>query len=398
MLSSNGTGQSDRLAVRLLRVVHGGDCLARVDGEVVFVPFGIPGEDVLIEIVERKADYARGRIIEVLSPSPFRTDPVCQHFQRCGGCQYQHVRYEHQLEMKRQVVIEQLQRIGSLEAVEVLPTLPADTPWGYRNHARFSVRHGYLGFVGSRSHRFLRVDYCHLMQAPINAVLAQLQGRITRRLHQIAVRCGVNTGSMLIQPPLLKEEMAGETGQAFYEEELLGHRFRVGSASFFQVNTYQAERLIATVADWLGPQGGETLLDVYCGVGSFGLVLAPRVAKVIGVEDSAAALRDAHHNAQGVDNVSFIQGAAERVVPDLDERPDLVILDPPRAGCRPEVIDALGRLRPRKIAYVSCDPATLARDLRLFSTAGFRVGPVLPVDMFPQTQHVECVALLELAV
>ena len=394
--TSVGTRPSEPRRARLLGIAQGGDCLARVDGQVIFVPFGVPGEEVTLDIVEQKGDYARGRILEVISPSPWRTSPKCEYYGQCGGCQLQHVQYDHQLDLKREIVREQLQRIGRLAETNVLPTVPAEDPWGYRNHARFTVRRGELGFVQLRSRRFLRVDRCRIMHPAINSVVAQLQGKIQRRLHQVAIRHGINTGSLLIQPPLTQEEYPGVSGQAHYEEELLGHRFRVSSASFFQVNTRQAERLVSTVIEWLDPRGSELLLDVYCGVGSFGLILADRVGRVIGVEDLAAALRDAHYNAQGVDNITFIQGAAERVLPELKERVDAVILDPPRAGCRPEVISALARLGPERIVYVSCDPATLARDLRLLHEAGYRVDAVQPVDMFPQTQHVESVALLTL--
>lgn len=387
---------SEPRRARLVGIAQGGDCLARVDGQVVFVPFGIPGEEVMLDVVEQKGDYARGRILEVISPSPSRTSPKCEYYGECGGCQFQHVQYDRQLDLKREIVGEQLRRIGGLTGVSVLPTMPADHPWGYRNHARFTVRRGELGFVRLRSRRFLRVDRCHLMHPTINSVVAELMGRIRRRLHQVAIRCGTNTGSILIQPPLTQEEYPEVSGQTHFEEELLGRRFRVSSASFFQVNTPQAERLVSRVIEWLDPRGDELLLDVYCGVGSFGLILADRVGRVIGVEDSAAALRDAHHNAQGVDNITFIQGAAERVLPELGEHVDVVILDPPRAGCRPEVINALARLRPERIVYVSCDPATLARDLRLLCEVGYRLEVVQPVDMFPQTQHVESVALLTL--
>lgn len=394
-MQRTGENELDRAQTRLLGMVQGGDCLTRIGGEVVFVPLGIPGEEVVVEIVHRKSDYARARIVDVVDPSPFRTEPLCRHFGRCGGCQLQHVQYDHQLELKRQIVQEQLRRLGGLERAEVLPTIPADSPWGYRNHARFSVKHGQLGFVRPHSRAFEPVDHCQIMHPSINEQLARLQGAIKRRLHQVAIRIGTKTDQVLVQPALLSHELSEPTGQSFYEEELLGHRFRIGSNSFFQVNTPQAERLVSTVVDWLDPRGTEFVLDVYCGVGTFGLILAGRVARVIGIEESLDAINNAEHNARGIDNIQFIHGPAERVLPKQREPVDGVIIDPPRAGCRPEVVEALIRLSPGKIVYVSCDPATLARDLRQFCAAGYALRAVQPIDMFPQTQHVECVVLME---
>ncbi|MBI2910004.1 MAG: 23S rRNA (uracil(1939)-C(5))-methyltransferase RlmD [Chloroflexi bacterium] len=377
-------------------VAHQGEVLARLNGEVIFVGFGIPGEEALVEIRRHKKGYAYARLLEVVSPSPHRIEPRCEHYRECGGCQWQHVDYGHQLELKRRVVQEQMRRIGKLPDVPVLPTLPAPDPWHYRNHARFTVwrSSGKLGFVQRYTHRFLPIDFCHLMHPQVNLLLAELQGKC-RETTQLSIRVGTGTGQYLIQPALKSTEIAVPTGQRFYEEELSGVRFRISAPSFFQVNSAQAERLADVVREQLRLSGDETLLDAYAGVGAFALLLASSAKKVIAIEESLPALKDAAVSAAGVENVEFLQGKVEELLPKLAVKPDAVILDPPRAGCHSDVISVLREQRLSRIVYVSCDPATLARDLALFCKGGtYQVEQVQPVDMFPQTYHIECVATL----
>lgn len=386
----------ERHRVTLTDVAFGGDCIARIDNQIVFASYGIPGEEVVVELSQSKRDYLRGRVAEVIAPSPARIQPKCPLFGQCGGCRWQHIDYPTQTEMKRRIVADQLRRIGGFgDDVIVNPTLQAEDPWNYRNHARFSVRRGQLGFTIEGSRRFLEVDECHIMHPAINEVLASLKGKLRQRLHQVAVRYGVNTGHLLVNPTIKLEGLALATGQEYLEEELLGRRFRVAAASFFQVNTPQAERMVRYVLDQLKLGQQDVLVDVYCGVGTFGLLAAEKVARVIGVEDSAAALRDASFNAQDLENVTFIKGAAEDVLGTLRERIDAAIIDPPRTGCKPEVIEALRRMQPGKILYVSCDPATLARDLKgLCDDGRYRITDIQPIDMFPQTYHIETVVTL----
>ena len=402
-------------------LAFGGDAIARDDGQVIFVPFGLPGEQVEIEIVEQKRDYARGRIVQVLSPSPHRVQPACPYFGECGGCSFQHADYEAQLAWKRQMVVDQLRRIGHLADAEalVLPALGMLDPWTYRNQARFTVgrRYGELCFTHKSSRRPLRIDRCPIMQPEINATLARLQRRLAGfPSHQLTIRQGTNTGQQLVSPPVpMAPEL--ETGQTLLEEELLGRRFRISTASFFQVNTRReprpppagirlppfelpanglsmAELLVLLVFDRLVPRGDELLVDAYAGVGTFAILLAPTAGEVIGIEESAAAVRDARHNAAELENVRFVEGKTERELPNLERQPDLVILDPARPGCHPAVLEALVRAEPRRVVYVSCDPSTLARDLSVLVNGGFRLESVQPLDMFPQTYHIECVASL----
>lgn len=396
--------RTQRPLVNLVDMAYRGEAVARLEGETVFVGYGIPGEEVAIEIFQRQRRYARARIAELHRPSSERVAPPCPYFGACGGCQWQHIAYPAQLEYKRRVVADQLRRIGGFQEAESLvrPTLAAPDPWQYRNHARFSVdRDGRMGFTTAVGHAFLPIDHCRLMHPAINEVLAQLQGR-ARVKHQVAVRYGVHTGQLLIQPQVPGVEAIVATGQEHYEEELLGRRFRISAASFFQVNTAQAERLVQAMVRQLEPTGREVVVDLYCGVGTFGLLLAEKVGRVIGIEESAAALKDARANAQGVPllsgkgvpNIEFRIGKAEVVFPQMEEGVDAVILDPPRPGLRRPVIQALHRLKPAKIIYVSCEPSTLARDLRLLVEGGYALAEVQPVDLFPQTYHIESVTTL----
>lgn len=386
--------QPETIEVELTGMGHGGEAIGMWQGQTVAAAFGLPGERVELEVWERNGERIRGRVTRVLRPSPHRVTPPCDYFGSCGGCQWQHVTYERQLDFKQQMVTAALVESGGFADPPVQPTLPAPEVFGYRNHARFSIgrRYGEIGYTTHYRHRFFRVDHCPIMHPRINEILAATQRRAHG--HQLAVRVGVHTGDLLIHPAQEAADLPYQSGQPALEEELLGRRYRVSAAAFFQVNTMQAERLIETVRAVLDPRPSDALLDLYCGVGTFGLALAPHVRRVIGVEESAAALKDARYNARDLDNVEFVIGRTEEVLGLLAEPADAAIVDPPRAGCRPEALRFLLDLAPRKLVYVSCDATTLARDLRVLVDGGFTVRSVQPVDMFPQTYHVETVSLL----
>ncbi len=392
-----GPSPASQLRLSFTDMAFQGGAIARHDGQVVFATYGIPGEEALVEVERRSKDYLMGRVVKVLSPSPHRVEPPCPYFGTCGGCQWQHIAYPFQAELKADIVRQQLRRIGKFQEPPVAATIAMADPWHYRNHARFSVnRQGHLGFVSLLRRRFVRIDHCLIMHPWINQVLERLQGKCAG-LHQVAIRYGVRTGQALIHPSLQEIDDSIPSGQTSYQEEFLGQRFRISAASFFQTNILQAEVLTEVVRQKLAPSAaGQLLLDAYAGVGTFAVVLAPYVKTVVAIEESPAAVADAVINQAGINNIVFYQGKVEHILPELRERPDAAILDPPRVGCHPQAIAAVLNLAPARLVYVSCDPATLARDLRALCDGGYHLEEVQPVDMFPHTYHIECVATLAL--
>ena len=392
----------ERLSLSLVSWGKMGQALACHEGQEVRVSGGIPGEEVVAEVIKHRQGYTVAQVIEVLTPSPHRVEPPCPYFGPCTGCQWQHVEYQHQLHIKRQTVVDALINVSGFTETLVLPTLPSPEQYGYRNHARFTVgrRKGELGFVNRESRRFIVVQECLLMHPWINEALGQLQGKCAET-SQLSIRYGVNTNDFLIQPAMKSPEVPLQSGRKHYAESLSGQEYRIAASSFFQVNTRQAERMVELVRDELRisknvdtSQNPSTLVDAYAGVGTFAIMLAPYADKVLAIEESNSAVRDAQINAQGIEGVQFLQGKTEEVLAQMEERPQGVILDPPRAGCHRDTLDALIRLAPRRVVYVSCDPDTLARDLGILCDGPFRLEQVRPVDMFPQTHHVECIASL----
>jgi 23S rRNA (uracil1939-C5)-methyltransferase len=414
------------VSVELTDAAFGGEAIGHLpDGRVVFVPRALPGEAALVQLHQERRDFARGEVATLERPAPGRVDPPCAHYlQGCGGCSWQHAEYELQLRLKRDIVADQLRRIGHFSdaAALVRPALGMLQPWHYRNQARFTVgkRYGELCFTYRSSHRLLRIDHCWIVHPKINAILEAAQGRLLdparRRIHQVSIRIGANTGDVLVAPAL-PEVPEIESGQPFLEEELLGRRFRLQPPSFFQVNTLReqrplppvigeprvplaadgvsmAELLALLVMDRLDPGPEDLIVDAYSGVGTFALLLAPLVHEVVGIEEARSAVRDAIHNAGDLANVRFIQAKTEEALPSLGARPAGVVLDPARVGCHPDVLRALLDLRPGRVVYVSCDPSTLARDLRILVDGGYTLHEVQPLDMFPQTYHIESVATL----
>ena len=371
-----------------------GEAMACHDGQDVFVLGGIPGEKVKAEVVRVRRKYVAAKVVEVLEPAPSRVEAPCQYYGDCTGCQWQHLDYTAQLNHKREKVVDALKRVGSLEGIEVLPTLPSPSRYGYRNHARFTIgKEGELGFVNRETRRFVRIDHCLLMHDGINRILGQLQDRCSETT-QLAVRAGRDTGDYLVQPPIKDPDITIATGQKHYIESVGDRNFRVASPSFFQVNTEQTARLIELVRRAVNLSGQETMLDAYTGVGTFAILLAPYVKKVYAIEESSAAVSDARENATGLENVEFLVGKTEEVLSELPERPDVVIVDPPRAGCQASALEKLIAIGAPRLVYVSCDPETLARDLKILCTEQYSVDHIQPLDMFPQTHHVECVAVL----
>jgi 23S rRNA (uracil1939-C5)-methyltransferase len=387
----------------------------RRPGHVVFVPYAIPGETVKVEILEAHKRWAQARLLDVLEPSPHRVEPPCPYFGagECGGCHFQHIDYVVQAEFKRDIVIDQLGRVGGLVGVSVQDIIGAAEPWGYRNHVQFSLTpDGRLGFLTADTHEVVPVQECLLLEPLLDELWTALDMEWPQ-LHRLSLRCGSATGDRMaifeldhyedfdieVDFPvscvllLADGEVAVLMGSSHLVEHVAGRDYRVSAGSFFQVNTGGAEALVSLVHGYLAPMGDEILVDLYCGVGLFGLALADRVGRVIGVEADPSAAADFRHNAQGLDHVHLVEGPVKTSLPRVEGPVDLLILDPPRSGAGRRVVGEIARLAPRRIAYVSCDPATLSRDARYLTEAGFHLEEVQPVDLFPQTYHVEAVAL-----
>jgi 23S rRNA (uracil1939-C5)-methyltransferase len=409
-------------------MAHGGEAVAHHVGKVIFVASGIPGERVLAEVVEDRGRFARAVARQVLVSSLQRVAPPCPHFgdpirrwkedasTACGGCQWQHIAYDAQLVFKRDILRDQLARLGKLTDVVVHPAIgmvPPSGEWHYRNHLQFHLSaDGRPGFLGVDNATIVPVQTCPIAHPLLLDLLDSLEIDLPE-LERVSLRAGVNTADPMIVLEVRGDElpeievdlpasvvlMLGDgmavtlIGRPYYVEELAGREFVVSAGSFFQVNTAMAEKLVEVLACYLDPQPDDVLLDAYCGVGTFGLSLAGRVAEVIGIEEDPDAVADFDANAGELDNVTLIEGPVEGVLAELDERIDLAVLDPPRAGCEPQALDELARLGPRRIVYVSCDPASLARDARRLTGLGYRLAEVQPVDLFPQTYHVEAVSL-----
>jgi len=412
----------ETISVELTTMAHGGDALGRHEGKVIFVPYAIPGETVRAEITEDKEHYAFARLVEVLDPSPHRVDPPCPFFGqgKCGGCQWQHIEYSTQLRLKADVLGDQLARIGEIEEPTVQSTLPDGTGWSYRNHAQFHpAPGGGLGFQRASSDgggpEVMPIEYCMIL----HPLVSELYGVIdldVEGLIRLVLRAGTVTGDRLIgfemeedKPPALESDEAvscvlllGEGGYAnligenYITEVVAEHTYRISASSFFQVNTPQAAELVRLALTHLDLKGDETVLDAFCGVGLFTTHVAEQAELVIGIESSPSAVDDLLVNTEDLGNVEIVEGAVEDVLPEITVPVDVVLLDPPRGGVERSALDALVELYPRRIVYVSCDPATLARDAKRLGRSDYRLVESHPVDMFPQTYHVESVSLFTL--
>ena len=374
-----------------------GDTTAEFEEGTIEVFGGIPGERVVARIHryrKRRRQIVAAAVARVISASPHRVAPPCPYYGPCSGCQWQHIEYEHQLALKADSVRRALAPHPELDGTEVAATIPAPDQLGYRNHARFTVRRqGRLGFTNRISRRFVDVERCLLMHEGINGILGRLQGRVGETT-QLSVRYGIGSGEWLVQPAMKSESIPMPTGQTHYRERLFGRTFRIASPSFFQVNTKQAEALGGLLLRRLELTGSETVVDAYAGVGTFAALAAAHAERVIAIEESTAAVRDAAVNIGGLMNIEFVESKTEDVLSSLECSPDAVILDPPRMGCHPDAIGAVIETEADRVAYVSCEPISMARDLAVLVSGGYRLTNVDPLDMFPQTHHVECVSTL----
>lgn len=430
-----------------------GEGVGRWDERVVFVPDSVPGDRANIRLVRVKPQYAYGKLHELLEASPHRIRPKCIVADKCGGCQWQHVAYEYQLQAKQNQVIQALERIGGFNCPPVDPVLAAPSCLGYRNKATYPVgisanSQVQAGYYQKGSHQLINLNQCPVQDLRLNPLLAEVKQDIQRRgwrvydenrhlgqVRHLGLRIGRRTGEMLLTLVVKNWDLPGieaqaqewlnrypqlvgvslnrnrertnaifgcETrciaGRAYLREQFAGLEFQVRPDTFFQVYTESAEALLQVIMQNLNLQGNELLVDAYCGIGTLTLPLAQRVRQAIGLEVQPEAVEQAQLNAQvnGINNVTFQVGPVEKLLPTQGILPDIVLLDPPRKGCDRAVIETLLRFLPSRIVYVSCKPATLARDLKLLCQEGnYRLTRVQPADFFPQTAHVECAAFLE---
>ena len=372
--------------------------MATFEGKDIKVFGGIEGEVVCAKIFrfrKKRKHHTEAIVKSIIQPSDKRISAKCIYFLQCTGCQYQHLEYPEQLKIKTQRVENTFNAYPSLSNVKVSNCIPAENPFEYRNHARFTIRkNGKLGFINRVTKQFIKVDKCLIMHQKINKIIENLQYKVAETT-QMSIRSGINTNEYLIQPTFQNPEINLHTGQTAYIDKLNTIPFRISSPSFFQVNTKQAEKLIQIVEEKLDLKTSQILLDAYSGVGTFGIIFANKVAKVIAIEYSKPAISDSQFNAQGVDNITFITDFAQNGLEKIEDEIDLAILDPSRSGCDIETIKSVISKKPKKIAYVSCDPETLARDLDIMLNLDYRTNSVQPVDMFPQTSHIECISILE---
>jgi len=432
---------------------HEGLGVGRVDGMAVFVQGAIAGEKVVAKIIKVMKNYAVARIESFMERSPDRAEPFCPVYKRCGGCNLQHMTYERTLQFKRQVVIDNLERIGGLEGIQVEPVIGMETPKRYRNKAQYPVGMGkngpIAGFFAPRSHEIIQAEECGIQHPSSdlakNTVLEFIKAdripvydEITHKglIRHVVVKVGFMTGEVMVilvstgpnipkkdkLVSLLKERIPGLAsivvnvndkpgnvilgsknitlyGKDTIEDKLGDLLFEISPLSFYQVNPEQTLVLYNKAVEYAGLTGEETVFDLYCGIGTISLFAAGKAKKVIGVESVPEAVEAARRNAERnrINNAEFYCGNAEEVVPELYRQgmqADVVIVDPPRKGCDEVLLKTLIDMAPQRIVYVSCNPSTLARDMKVLHGSGYEPQKVQPVDMFPWTNHVECVTLM----
>jgi 23S rRNA (uracil1939-C5)-methyltransferase len=403
------------IEVELTGMIYGGDAIGRLpDGRAVFVPFALPGERVRVKLVEEKRGHARAELLEVLRPAEGRVEPRCRHYGVCGGCHYQHMDYGHQLETKINILRDQFLRIAGIKDLPIEAMVPSPSPWNYRNTVQFHLTpEGKLGYQAASSHQVIAISECHLPEAILNETWPVLDFEAIPGLERLELRTGAEEDLLLTlesndpTPPELLVELplsvvylgpGGVTvlaGDDATVMEVLGRPLRVSAGAFFQVNTAQAGAMVDYLLANLVLSLDTVLLDVYCGVGLFSAFLAPKVARCIGIEIEPSACEDFAANLDDYENVELYEGLAEEILPKLKVQPKVIVVDPPRSGLDRKALDAIMVMKPEMLAYVSCDPATLARDAGRILAGGYILEKVAPFDLFPQTYHIESISIFK---
>jgi len=406
--AAKAPGTGDHLEVIIESVAFGGSGVGRYGNLVIFVPFAVDGETVEIEITKVRRSYATGRISRILNPSPFRTVPECSSYERCGGCQYQHIAYAHQLEIKKRQVEEAFERIGKVPDPPVQEVLPSPLSYAYRGkaevHLRFAPgRPPLIGYREAADSRIVPVSRCEIVAESINRSLSMLRKKLG------GVSPSDRRGRRQEERVVLWSETEDATVELGFSSvrknrvlrQVKGKMFRVPATGFFQANSSLVDTMVDTVVRACALSGVENVLDAYCGSGLFSLFLAPCVQRLFGVDADEEAIRCAEENFQeeGVSKGEFFAGDVGGIVRKLfleKQTPvDVVVLDPPRIGCSSDVLEGLLRLGSSRIVYISCNPTTQARDIRRLLDGGYRLKELQPLDMFPQTKHIEVIGILE---
>ena len=431
-----------------------GEGIGRIDGYTVFVEGALPGEKISVLIVKVKKNYGYGKLMEILEVSPERREPMCPVAKQCGGCQLQHLSYEAELAYKTREVKDVMERIGGIRNVEVKPALGMENPWRYRNKAQFPVGRGKdgcaIGFYAKRSHRIVDTDQCFLQNACNDEIIGIVRAFLNEfniplydeekhkgLVRHILTRIGRNSGEIMVcivingkklpnsailverlkavegvvsivlnvnkekTNVILGQKIITLWGKDTITDSIDGIEFEISPLSFYQVNPIQTEVLYGKAVELAGLKGEETVLDLYCGIGTISLFFARKAKKVFGVEIVPEAIADAKKNAarNGITNAEFAVGAAEEVIPRLYKEEgitaDIVVVDPPRKGCDEKLLETILQISPEKIVYVSCNPATWARDLAVLKEGGYELKEVQPVDQFSHSVHVEVVTCLQ---
>lgn len=445
--------KNDIIEVKFEDMTHDGSGVAKIDGYTLFVPFGLPGERANVKVLKTKKNYGYGKLLDVITESEFRVTPECLIYDRCGGCQLQHMSDEGQLLYKHKQVKDALVRIGHLNDVTVHPVIGMDNPWRYRNKGQVPVGedNGSLmtGFYQKGSHRIVPMEEC-LIQEEANDNVIRVVRKLASKLgiraydeknhrgviRHIIAKYGRKTGEVMVviitrtkdlphknrlieqivehipnvksivhnvNPKRTNVIFGDETnviwGEPYIYDYIGDIKFAISARSFYQVNPIQTKVLYDKALEYAQLTGNETVIDAYCGIGTISLFLAQQAKKVYGVEVVGQAIADAKRNARlnGIENAEFFVGEAEKVIPWWHKQgiqADVIVVDPPRKGCDEALLNTIIDMKPKRVVYVSCNPATLARDLRILEDGGFETKEVQPVDMFPQTGHVELVALM----
>ena len=399
--------------VKISSLVYEGYGLGRLpDGKAVFVPFVLPEENVRIKIREEKKRYAHGELIDIIKENETRISPRCKHFGQCGGCHYQHIPYDQQLKYKREIFIEQLQRMGGIEEPAVEKIIPCNREWHYRNSLQFHLApNGELAFMDAALAYPFKVEECHLPMKEISKIWPLLAFEKENEIQRVEIRQN-ETDDILLKLkgnraaiPAIEITSSISTvhtssndqvviaGDDYLILSLLDKEFRVSAESFFQTNFIGMKALVDTVLEMAEGLNG-TLMDLYCGVGLFSSFLANSFDHIVGIEVSKSACSDFAVNLDRYEHISLYEGTVERALPVINVSPDCVVIDPPRKGINRFAIDALVEKKPPVIIYVSCNPSTLARDVKRLMRSGYLLERSVLVDMFPQTYHIESVNYL----